>query len=192
MNLDLRRLELLKSKVAAGLYTGSIVIFSFTNQSIYMTLTGHNGTIRCLEQVGNSILASGSEDKSIILWNTTTGQSIMILNRHTDFVLALEALNSYQFVSGSADKSLIVWNLFSGQIAQNVANAHSNSINSLRLLQKSGKLASASSDNTIKIWNINPISLLTTLNGHILDVKLVLAVYKYFKISDNHDFCSFR
>jgi WD40 repeat protein len=51
--------------------------------------------------------------------------------------------------------------------------AHDDSINQIKVFNAAGIAASASNDNTVRIWNLSTMSLLLTYNGHIDDVQCV-------------------
>jgi WD40 repeat protein len=51
--------------------------------------------------------------------------------------------------------------------------AHDDTINQIKVFNARDLAASASSDNTVRIWNLSTMNLLLTYNGHIDDVQCV-------------------
>ena len=98
-----------------------------------------------------SIFASGNDDGKILLW-TDTGQQIAKLKGHSSFV------------KGDG---------LTRQIISDVFNLPPAKISALDLSTDGKLLASASSDETVQVWNINKRSKLATFKGHKVAVSAV-------------------
>jgi serine/threonine protein kinase len=108
-------------------------------------LKAHSGWIQALAiSPDGKILASGSADKTIKIWNLATSTSIATLTGHT-----------------GAISSLAIGTLNSWNLSQETAGLN-------------GTLASGSTDNTIKIWNLTAEKEEKTLLGHEDDVTALV------------------
>jgi len=105
------------------------------NGSLLRTLKGHSETVWSVAFSSDSqLLASGSADKTVKIWRTNDGSNVTTLYRHGDRV------NSVVFNPNSQAQS-----------------------SSPKEASAKGFIASASSDNTIIVWDLEQIMTLDPL-----------------------------
>ena len=113
--------------------------------------------VYALASLPNNRLASGREDFTIQIWDLVNYSCLKTLRGHSGAVYALLALpsNSNVLVSASADKTVRKWTLdaLTSEATQiTTLSGHSDQVFSLALVSAS-KIASASFDNTIRLWD---------------------------------------
>ena len=126
--------------LVVGLTNSEIHLFNLKNLSKEKTFKEHSQGIRALVSLNNQrLLASGSNDNTIKVWSV-----VGVMSSSSKF--------------GTSQSTL------KGHTAQVVALSVLPSESYLANNDHNDLLASASNDNTIKIWNISDSSLLKSLN----------------------------
>ena len=78
------------------------------------------------------------------------------------------------FARGGEDRTIKLWNLETAEKQQpHILKGHAGSIWSIAISPDGSKIASASGDYTIKIWDIKTGQMLETLTGHLGEVRTV-------------------
>ena len=104
-------------------------------------LLGHTATVTALQAIdGSVLLASASLDSSVRMWRLNDGECVHTLTGHTDFVLDLAAI----YVETPSHNS--------------------------RATVLLPRLASASNDGTVRLWNVASGQCVSTLLGHAAGV----------------------
>lgn len=112
-------------------------------------LTQNSGSIYSLLLLDANRIASCSCDKTIRIYNQSNDYHCdEIIERHTDEVTSICKLDDGTLVSSSEDHSIKISEF-------TISNAHQNSIWKVVTLPKN-RIASCSSDTTIKIWKSAP------------------------------------
>lgn len=135
------------------------------------TLKGHSGWILCVEWEGRERrLASGGYDGHVRLWDPKTGTPVGdALKGHTKWIMSLawepihiNAANP-RLASASKDGTVRVWNVAQRR-AEFTLGSHAASVNCVKWggggVGGKGVLYTASSDQTVKIWDPNGVRLM--------------------------------
>jgi WD40 repeat protein len=176
------------TQIASGSQDKTIKIWEFVTGEVLFTLVGHRRVL-CLawNNEGNR-LASGSDDKTIKIWDITAhhGKSLMSIDAHSESVTCLawaHGKESMYLASGSEDFSIKIWDVSSqssGKLVKTLkgksetlffdrgVDGHTFYVSSIAWNQTNTKIASASFDQSIKIWDVESSTpkILCTLNGH--------------------------
>jgi WD40 repeat protein len=162
-----------------------------------LTLCGHNEFVKSVafHPQTPTILVSGSrvcrvpayENCGIQLWNLQTGQAIQTLTDHLHTVNAvLFSPDGTLLASGSADKTVKLWHAETGKLITSL-KGHTLAVNALafspqsswgdatRALSGTSRpiLASASTDTTVRLWDLETLQPIRTLTGHTAGVRAV-------------------
>ena len=165
-------IQLADEKLITGSKDKTIRLWDLNENSFRCTqiIEEHKDGVYSLCELIGGRFASGSEDKTIRIWEENNGlfKQVKVLNDHTSRVRAMVQTNNGYLITGS-DKIIIIYKLKEDNfIITDKLEAHSSSITRIIKLSD-GKIASASRDMQIKIWNINKIGQLIKseiLKGH--------------------------
>ncbi|KAJ8317015.1 hypothetical protein KUTeg_004919 [Tegillarca granosa] len=127
-------------------------------------LTGHTGSVLCL-QYDHNIIISGSSDSTVRVWDVRTGEMLNTLIHHCEAVLHLRFCDGIM-VTCSKDRSIAVWDMQSPTEInlRRVLVGHRAAVNVVDFDEK--YIVSASGDRTIKVWSTCTCEFVRTLNGH--------------------------
>ena len=155
-------------------------LWNVTSGACTRTLTKHTDAVldmRFVEQ--DFYLISGSRDKTVRVWNVYSGACEHTLTGHSDSVTAVEVI-SRVLASASNDYSVRLWSLDTFALIKTLKAAHSSWILSLLVLSPS-EFASASLDQTIKVWSVSSGGdPLITINNADFKSYYSLDWYKYY------------
>ncbi|OLY83612.1 putative WD repeat-containing protein [Smittium mucronatum] len=166
---------------AMGDFTAKLVVVGNGEVSkgdiVKKVLRGHSGPVTCVALLPSTekncaqLLLTGSWDKTIRLWNANTRETIGIFEGHTDFVKCI-SVNYFTegsetfFYSGSSDSTVKKWKLPSEpEVTKEKSittirsvetlEGHKRAILKLAISKEGESLYTASSDNSIKKWDIS-------------------------------------
>jgi len=138
--------------LAAGLNTGKIQIWNWTNESLTNTLSS-SACIYYLIKVNHSLLASAKSDSTIDIWNFFEGRNLFTLRGHTSLVNALKMIQPNVLASASSDSVINLWDLSSYTLIR-ILKGHVSQIRKSLDLSLSNMLISGSYDSKIIMWNV--------------------------------------
>lgn len=147
------------------------------------TLSGHVNpvTIVAFNPNGRTV-TSGSYSGSLIEWNIYTKRQVGTLRGHSGTVSALtysdvcvELQGSCVFLMASSgdDRRILLWNALTGQQLDEMRHTHTATINSLAFSPDGRLLATAGSDFTIRLLDIQRNRELKVLNEHTNFVNII-------------------
>jgi U3 small nucleolar RNA-associated protein 13 len=151
---------------------------------------------------------TSSKDKTCRVWNVAKGECVAIGEGHTDAIGSICISHNpatYQsrkafIISGAGDKILKRWSLpvhnfnvpkpsvllhsssstasLTKLVASHSIRAHDKDINCVTVSPNDAIVASASQDKSIRLWNSDDLTPITTLNGHKRGVwKIFFSLY---------------
>jgi WD40 repeat protein len=184
--------------IASGLADGTIELWNRNTSKKLRTLNGHSERLNSVVfSPDGTALVSGSEDGTIKIWNLRTGQLTHSLQGDIGFVrsIAISPTSQTLAASGSADiNNIKIWNLRTGELVSTL-KGHPNFVNAVAFSADGKTLVSGSSDNTIKIWNLDtckgtqPCSPTQTVAGHSTTVKsIAVSPYEPILASGSYSF----
>jgi len=178
--------------LASASNDNTIKLWNVQNGKEINTLHGHNASVDSVSfSPDGKILASASSDNTIKLWNVQNGKEINTLHGHNASVDSVSfSPNGKILASASSDNTIKLWNVQNGQEI-NTLHGHTSfasvwtsidgktlasyiaSVNSMSFSPDGKTLAFASSDNTIKLWNVQNGEKINTFHGHSNSVNSV-------------------
>jgi WD40 repeat protein len=154
----------------------TVKIWDASSGKCLQTLGGHSGRVNSVAFTGDSTrLASASDDWTVKIWNASSGKCLQTLEGHSGPVNSVAFTgDSTRLASASYDWTVKIWDASSGKCLQTLGG-HSGQVNSVgnrgpvysvAFTGDSTRLASASYDRTVKIWDASSGKCLQTLEGH--------------------------
>ncbi|MEH2332942.1 nSTAND1 domain-containing NTPase [Nostoc sp.] len=127
---------------------------------------GHQDAVNSISfSPDGKTIASGSWDKTIKLWNIESGES-QTLSGHTDKVwrVRYSPMNGNMIASASTDNTVRLWNAKSGEFLGEL-KGNTDLVYDISFSPDSKKIATASWDGKIKIWDTTTKKELETLEN---------------------------
>eukprot|EP00929_Paragymnodinium_shiwhaense_P072792 TRINITY_DN36959_c0_g1_i1.p1 TRINITY_DN36959_c0_g1~~TRINITY_DN36959_c0_g1_i1.p1 ORF type:complete len:432 (-),score=83.47 TRINITY_DN36959_c0_g1_i1:13-1308(-) len=174
-----------ESRVASASKDRTVKIWNLDDRSCVATLKGHTRGVLAVAGTMHGIL-SCSQDKTAMLWDVS-GRCLAKASGHKGEVSCGTAVGSNHAATGSADKTVRVWKI------QDAADASCAPLNMLHVATLEGhthavcsvielhkyagedRIASASKDSSVKIWQPGPNddtwACVATLVGHTMFVR---------------------
>ncbi|MEH2332941.1 WD40 repeat domain-containing protein [Nostoc sp.] len=137
-----------------------------SNERISYPLPGHQDAVNSISfSPDGKTIASGSWDKTIKLWNIESGES-QTLSGHTDKVwrVRYSPMNGNMIASASTDNTVRLWNAKSGEFLGEL-KGNTDLVYDISFSPDSKKIATASWDGKIKIWDTTTKKELETLEN---------------------------
>lgn len=143
-------------------HDSTIQVWDINEGTVQRTLSGHTGKINSLDFSPNGkTLVSGSDDQTIRLWEAATGKPVKTIEAHDGPVTSV-SVGPHYLASGSDDETVKLWQLDGTPVK--TLTGHGLAIAQVQFNPEGDLLASASWDNTIKLWRDG--TLVQTLTGH--------------------------
>ncbi|KAI9832413.1 MAG: hypothetical protein M1819_004402 [Sarea resinae] len=185
--------------------TEDLISLQYTPQAVFRVravsrcsaaISGHGEAILATQfsPASSSKMVSGSGDATARIWDCDTGTPLHTLKGHTSWVLAVSwSPDDSTIATGSMDNSVILWNARTGKPISKPMKGHTKWVSSLAWepyhLQEPGRprLASASKDATVRIWDTVSQRIETVLSGHKGSVSCVRWGGTGFIYTASHD-----
>ena len=148
-------------------------------------LNGHTAEVRSIAfSPDGKQLASGSLDKTVKLWDVIRGREIVPLNGPIGGVFSVAfSPDGKRLAAAGEDEMVSIWDLdtaseprtpVSGLTPTPILHGHAGAVLSVAFSPDGERLASASLDRTIKLWDAVSSRLILTLTGHTGHVQNVV------------------
>lgn len=157
------------SMILSGSQDGNIRLWDVESGLTIQVFQGHEGAVNALAfSADETTILSASDDGTVILWDVASGALLVRMTGHETPVSAVMYLpGGTRAVSGAADGSIIEWDIdpTSATFGQEMRRfgegrrGHTKDVNDIIMHPNGTQLLSASSDETIILWNIDDASV---------------------------------
>ena len=170
----------------SGSNDADIRIWNYKNLKCEKILKGHTNSVLSLIKLNNGKLCSGSADMTIKIWDWKENLCEATLGGNDDWIKCLYLLKNGNFLSGCNDGTIKIW-----ENETNIGNlkGHTNAVRDFCeiIVNNDYYIASASFDETIKIWDLKTNKCINTLNGHKSNVIGIIYHSPTFLVSCSSD-----
>ena len=157
----------LKRQLALGWLAGSsafvllalsvLLLGEWGAQTKRQVLTGHTDSVRALSwSPDGAMIASGSDDQTVRIWDAETGESLRTLQASTEggwTIWCVAWSPDGRTLAACSGDEIFLWNAENG-VLQHTLGGHTDMVISVAWSPSSDKLASASNDATVIIWDV--------------------------------------
>ncbi|XP_065862090.1 protein SPA1-RELATED 3-like isoform X2 [Euphorbia lathyris] len=160
----------IKSQIASSNFEGVVQVWDVTRRQVLAEMREHERRVWAIDfsSADPTMLASGSDDCSVKLWNINQGVSVGTIRTKANVCSVQFPSDSSRYLAfGSADHRVYYYDLRNSKVPLCTLAGHSKTVSYVRFLD-STNLVSASTDNTIKLWDLSVCAStpLQSFTGH--------------------------
>nr|GMC76645.1 protein SPA1-RELATED 4-like isoform X1 [Ipomoea batatas] len=158
----------IKSQIASSNFEGVVQVWDVSRSQLFMEMREHERRVWSVDfsVADPTMLASGSDDGSVKLWNINQGVSVGTITTKANVCCVQFPFDSgHSLAFGSADHRIYYYDLRNAKMPLYTLIGHNKTVSYVKFID-STTLVSASTDNTIKLWDLSMCS------SRILDCPL--------------------
>ncbi|XP_002533551.2 protein SPA1-RELATED 3 isoform X2 [Ricinus communis] len=147
----------IKSQIASSNFEGVVQVWDITRSQVLTEMREHERRVWSIDfsSADPTTLASGSDDCSVKLWNINQGVSIGTIRTKANVCSVQFPLDSSRSLAfGSADHKVYYYDLRNAKVPLCTLVGHNKTVSYVRFID-STNLVSASTDNTLKLWDLS-------------------------------------
>ncbi|KAK2639022.1 hypothetical protein Ddye_026817 [Dipteronia dyeriana] len=158
----------IKSQIASSNFEGVVQVWDVSRSQVVTEMKEHERRIWSIDfsTADPTLLASGSDDGSVKLWSINQGGSIGTIKTKANVCCVQFPLDSGRSLAfGSADHRIYYYDLRNSKIPLCTLIGHNKTVSYVKFVD-AATLVSASTDNTLKLWD------LSTCTSRVIDTPL--------------------
>ncbi|KAJ9182903.1 hypothetical protein P3X46_006843 [Hevea brasiliensis] len=147
----------IKSQIASSNFEGVVQVWDVTRSQVLTEMREHERRVWSIDisSADPTMLASGSDDCSVKLWNIDQGVSIGTIRTKANVCSVQFPLDSSRSLAfGSADHKIYYYDLRNLKVPLCTLVGHNKTVSYVRFVDPTN-LVSASTDNTLKLWDLS-------------------------------------
>ncbi|XP_062011372.1 protein SPA1-RELATED 4-like isoform X1 [Rosa rugosa] len=159
----------IKSQIASSNFEGVVQVWDVTRSQVLMEMKEHEKRVWSIDfsSADPTMLASGSDDGSVKLWSINQGESIGTIKTKANVCCVQFPLDSCRSLAfGSADHKIYYYDLRNLKVPLCTLIGHNKTVSYVKFIDRMN-LVSASTDNTLKLWD------LSTCTSRVIDTPVM-------------------
>ncbi|KAI8069520.1 WD40-repeat-containing domain protein [Gongronella butleri] len=172
----------IKSRIASSDYEGLVNLWDAATGQNVRVFDEHKRRAWSIDTcpMNPTLMASGSDDSTVKIWSINAGQSVHTLEQRGNVCCAKFApTNNYHLAIGSADHHVTCYDLRFAKQPFETFSGHDKAVSYVKWLD-GNQIISASTDSTLKLWQLGKQGCVRTYRGHTNEKNFV-------GLSLNHD-----
>ncbi|PON91316.1 TNF receptor-associated factor [Trema orientale] len=164
-----------KSHIASSDYEGIVTVWDVTTRQSVMEYEEHEKRAWSVDfsRTEPSMLVSGSDDCKVKIWCTNQEASVLNIDMKANICSVKYNPGSSVYVAvGSADHHVHYYDLRNISQPLHVFSGHSKAVSYVKFLSNN-ELASASTDSTLRLWDVKDNLPICTYRGHTNEKNFV-------------------
>ncbi|CAJ2659796.1 unnamed protein product [Trifolium pratense] len=150
----------IKSQIASSNFEGVVQLWDVTRSQVLSEMREHERRVWSIDfsSADPTMLASGSDDGSVKLWSINQGVSVGTIKTKANVCCVQFPLDSARYLAfGSADHRIYYYDLRNLRVPLCTLVGHNKTVSYIKFVDNVN-LVSASTDNTLKLWDLSTCS----------------------------------
>lgn len=167
--------KFVKHHIAASDYEGVVSVWDVEKKCSIIDFEEHEKRIWTVDycRTDPRLLVSGSDDYLVKIWNTDQPNSVHEIDMKANVCCAqYSPENAHCIAVGCVDQKVYIFDLRRLAEPVQILDSHRKAVSYVKYLN-ANEIASASTDNTINVWNVNTGELTCELKGHVNERNFV-------------------
>ena len=167
--------KFVKHHIAASDYEGVVSVWDVEKKCSIIDFEEHEKRIWTVDycRTDPRLLVSGSDDYLVKIWNTDQPNSVHEIDMKANVCCAqYSPENAHCIAVGCVDQKVYIFDLRRLAEPVQILDSHRKAVSYVKYLN-ANEIASASTDNTINVWNVNTGELTCVLKGHVNERNFV-------------------
>ncbi|XP_073126698.1 protein SPA1-RELATED 4-like isoform X2 [Henckelia pumila] len=147
----------IKGQIASSNFEGVVQVWDAMRNQIFMEMREHERRVWSVDfsVADPTVLASGSDDGTVKLWNINQGASVATIKTKANVCCVQFPTDSGRSLAfGSADHMIYYYDLRNSKMPLCTLVGHNKTVSYVKFID-STTLVSASTDNTLKLWDLS-------------------------------------
>ncbi|KAJ8749217.1 hypothetical protein K2173_018691 [Erythroxylum novogranatense] len=164
-----------KNLIASSDYEGIVTVWDVTNRQSVVEYEEHEKRAWCVDfsHTEPSMLVSGSDDCKVKVWCTNQEASVLNIDMKANICCVKYNPGSSTYIAvGSADHHIHYYDLRNVSSPVHVFSGHRKAVSYVKFLSNN-ELASASTDSTLRLWDVKDNTPVRTFRGHTNEKNFV-------------------